>query len=115
LAHGFACGASPLLVPLLVFGDRTNERDLLVAHEELSPSLPERDPLRRVSTLPLQEQVQLLFYGVAFFDGDRIILSAQERDFEVHGRTLTDSAFPAGTKARSASFPRKPSRANVPA
>jgi hypothetical protein len=102
-------------VPLLVFGDRTNERDLLVAHEELSPSLPERDPLRRVSTLPLQEQVQLLFYGVAFFDGDRIILSAQERDFEVHGRTLTDSAFPAGTKARSASFPRKPSRANVPA
>ena len=70
-------------------GLRQARRDLLVVHEELSPSLHERHPFRRVSTLSLQEQVQLLFHGVALLDGVRIVLPVQERDFEAHENGLT--------------------------
>jgi hypothetical protein len=63
---------------------RTDEDYLLIPHKELSPSLLERNPVRRVSTLSFEEQVELLFKGVVLFDRYRIILSVHQRDFEVH-------------------------------
>ena len=69
---------------LSVLADGADEGDLLVAHEELSPSLPEWNPIRCVSTLSLQEQVEFLFHGVALVDGYRVVLSIQQRDFQVH-------------------------------
>ena len=70
--------------PCSGLAQRTDQDYLLIPHKELSPSLHERDPVRRVSALSFQEQLELLFQGVALFDRYRIILSVHKRDFEVH-------------------------------
>jgi len=67
-----------------VLAHRTYEDYLFIPHEELSPSLHEWNPVRRVSALSFEEQGELLFHGVALFDGYRIILSVHQGDFEVH-------------------------------
>ena len=67
---------------------RTDENDLLIAHEELSARLLERNPVPRVPTISAEEQLELLFHGVALLDGYRVILSVQQRDLEIHAPSL---------------------------
>ena len=71
---------------------RTDENDLLIAHEELSARLLERNPVPRVTTISAQEQLELLFHGVALFDWYRVVLPVQQRDLEVHATELKTSA-----------------------
>ena len=67
---------------------RTDENDLLIAHEELSARLLERNPVPRVPTISAEEQLELLFHGVALLDGYRVILSVQQRDLEIHAPSI---------------------------
>jgi hypothetical protein len=62
---------------------RAHEGNLVVANEELSAGLLERNPIGAVSTFPVEEQLKLMLQGVVALDGNRVVLPVDQRDFEV--------------------------------
>jgi len=63
---------------------RAHEDDLFVAHEQVSTRFLERNPLVSVSTLAIQEELELLIDGMSLLDRNRVVLPIDQRDFEIH-------------------------------